>query len=72
MTGSIRLIGGSVLWEGRVEVCKSDTWGTICDDMWNEEDSNVACRQLGYSSQGKIVVHSPQCKYRGTWSAYKD
>lgn len=52
ISGSIRIVGGTVPWEGRVEVCKTQTWGTVCDTMWNQEDSSVACRQAGFSREG--------------------
>ena len=28
----IRLIGGSTSFEGRVEICYNNNWGTVCDD----------------------------------------
>ncbi len=49
-TGSIRLVGGTIDREGRVEICINETWGTVCDGAWSINDADVACRQLGYQS----------------------
>ena len=55
--GAIRLAGGSLANEGRVEICQSGEWKTVCDSNWSENEARVVCRQLGYSNQGDINNH---------------
>ena len=51
--GQIRLVSGNVAFEGRVEICFSNQWGTVCDDSWGTADATVVCNQLGYSTIGE-------------------
>ena len=55
--GDIRLVNGMTAFEGRVEICWNETWGTVCDGFWSGFDAQVACRQLGYSSSGMYKKH---------------
>jgi hypothetical protein len=54
LEGDLRLVGGTSEFNGRVEICFRDNWGTICDDNWDDNDATVVCRQIGHSNLGML------------------
>ena len=51
----VRLRAGAVKWAGRVEIYKNGKWSTVCDDAFDELDSNVMCRHLGFGTVKTIT-----------------
>ena len=50
--GDLRLARGTLTstsyTSGRLEIYLSGQWETVCNDLWDSTNSDVACRQLGY------------------------
>lgn len=53
--GNGRIAGRSSDLIGRVEVCVNGTWGTVCEEGWNDLSALVLCRQLGHSPNGILT-----------------
>ena len=66
--GDVRLVDGSVDYEGRVEVCINRVWGTVCSTTyrynyanWDLNDAKVVCRQLGHQELGTVFCACWNC-----------
>ena len=55
--GDTRLVNGRFSSEGRVEICFTDRWGTICDGQWGPEEARVVCRQQGFMPNGRHTLY---------------
>ena len=49
---------GESEWEGRLEVCLRQRWGTVSSDGWSHANTHVICSDLGYETiSGKNVYN---------------
>ena len=67
--GEVRLMEGVFEWEGRLEVCFGQRWGTISSDGWTDVNSHVVCNDLGYDFDtgitqrtSTVVFHSGETR----------
>ena len=56
--GDVRLAGGNVANEGRVEICLNGLWGFVCDITWGQLDASVICRQLNFSPDSELKYNA--------------
>ena len=52
----VRLVNGSDVNGGRVEVCRNGVWGTVYGTSggWNSAAGQIVCRQLGFQNPGQV------------------
>ena len=53
---SVRLVGSSAEYMGRVEFFYNNQWGTVCDKRWGIPDGTVVCRQLGFINAIRVFT----------------
>ena len=55
--GSLRLADGDIDQEGRLEVCVSGVWGSVCDNNFGlNDDGHVVCSELGYQRMIPYII----------------
>ena len=42
-------------YDGRVEICYNNQWGTVCNNGFTNIDARVVCRQLGHVAIGEDI-----------------
>jgi len=52
----IRLVNGSSIWEGLVELCFDGLWGAVCAGGVDKHAASVICRGLGLPNAGATFL----------------
>ncbi|XP_052790080.1 neurotrypsin-like [Mya arenaria] len=55
-SNTIRLVGGSNQYNGRVEILHDGAWGTVCDDEFTDTNALVVCKMLNYPTAGAKAI----------------
>ena len=62
--GDVRLVGGTTSFNGVVEMCYNEDYGTICDSGFGVPEATVVCAQLGFSRMGMFSYKYDFCLLR--------
>ena len=63
----VRLVGGPSPREGRLEVYRSGTWGTMCYLGFTNTSARVVCYMLGYGGTGHVIAKRYEAERRRLW-----
>ncbi len=55
---AMRLVGGSTVSEGRLEICYNGQWGTICNQGWTDSRASQVCSTLRLPTYSELLGHS--------------
>uniref|UniRef100_A0A667WZ06 SRCR domain-containing protein n=1 Tax=Myripristis murdjan TaxID=586833 RepID=A0A667WZ06_9TELE len=59
---SVRLVNGNSLCSGRVEVKSNQSWSSVCEADFDQQDAEVVCRELSCGApsvfQGRLQLIS--------------
>ncbi len=55
---AMRLVGGSTVSEGRLEICHNGQWGTICNQGWTDNSIELlrVCSTLGLPTYSELLI----------------
>ena len=59
----LRVQGGKNRWEGRLEVCYNQAWGTLCNNVYGEHAANIFCVRLNFDGE-YIFPETLGCMHR--------
>uniref|UniRef100_A0A8C1XDP8 Si:dkey-21h14.9 n=1 Tax=Cyprinus carpio TaxID=7962 RepID=A0A8C1XDP8_CYPCA len=65
----LRLVDGSHLCSGRVEMFRAEGWGSVCDAVFDQQDAEVVCRELNCGAPVQVLGAAAFGKGKGrVWS----
>ena len=54
--GVVRLVGGMIKKERKVEICLFGYWSKACANLKTYKGARVVCKQLGYPYSGILMI----------------